>query len=171
MPTAGARTHPELPAGRGQTGALVRVGVIGLVAPAQRDRVVRDLTNELGVSQDDVAPEQHLPVTVRDEAVDLAQEVQVDGRLAALGAGLGGAAAAQVEGLVQADVEATAHKLRQQLVVEAAEEFGNPRIGRAQAERFGLDGEGVAEPFRHLRQRPVPVMDEPAVEVAEACSG
>ena len=168
MPTAGARTHPELPAGRGQTGALVSVGVVGLVTPAQRDRVLGDLIDHLGVLKDDVAPEQHLPVAVRDEAVDLAQEVQIDGRLAALGAGFRRAAATQVERLVQADVEATAHKLRQQLVVEAAEELDNPRIGRAQAERFGVDGEGVAEPFGHLRQRAVPVMDEPAVEMAEA---
>ena len=168
VPTARSGAHPELAAGGGQPGALVLEGMVGLVAPAQGDRVLGDAVDQFGMLEDDVAPEQRPAAAVGDHAVDPAQEVEVDGGTAALRARFGGAPPAEVEGLVQPDVETPAAELGQQFVVEAREQFQDARVGRAEAERFGVDGEGMPEALGHFGQRPVAVVDQPAVKVAEA---
>jgi hypothetical protein len=56
--------------------------VIGLVAPLERDGVCRQLGDQLGLLEDDVAPELHAMSARGDQRVHLLEEVEVDGDLA-----------------------------------------------------------------------------------------
>jgi len=168
LPARRARAHPELEAAGREVAHVLRERMAGVVAPLQRDEVLRQLGHELGPLQHDVAPELHPVPTRRDERVHAAQVLQVDALDAALVARGLRTAAPEVERLVEADVEALRAKTRQQLVVKVLEQ--RDRGGVRQVERVGLlvQAERVVDALGHFGQTPVARVLQPAVEVPEA---
>jgi hypothetical protein len=96
--------------------------VVELVAPFHGDGVFGQLGNELGALDDDVAPKLHRVAASRNGSMNLLQEVEVDALGATLFTRLLAAAEAQVEGLVEADIEDLAREVRQQLVIQVVQE-------------------------------------------------
>ena len=151
-------------------------GVAGLVTPLEGDRIRRNLSYPVGspgalvglVLDHHVAPELHPVVAPADQLVDPAQELEVDPHRAALGAGPGRAPAAEIEGLVEPGVERAAGEAGEELVEEVGQQVQAPRVGGAQAERLRPVAERVLDPLRDLGERPVAVVDQPPVQVAEA---
>src|SRR6185503_6756097 len=111
----------------------------------ERDGVAPQLGDELGLLDDDVAPELHAVAARGDERVHLLQELEVDAHLAFFGDGGRRAALAEIEGLVEADVELAAAEVRKQLVVEVGEQVEGARIGGAEAERLAPLAERVLD--------------------------
>src|SRR5436190_4197273 len=78
--------------------------------------------------QDDVAPE-HDPAPARSHfALNLFEEVEIDAAFAFGGAELFALAKPEVPGFVAADVEVRAGKIREQFIVESAQERECARI-------------------------------------------
>src|SRR6185295_6703117 len=137
-----ARADVELEPALGEQARLRVEGMAGLVAPGQRDGALRQLAHELRLLDDDVAPELHALAARADARVHGAQEVEVDVVLAAPLALRARATEAQVEGLVQPDVELAAREVRQELVVEVLEQRQAPGIERTEREGLLVDRKG-----------------------------
>ncbi len=56
--------------------------MIGLIAPDQRSCSIRKLGETCRVLQDDIAPKQRLSSITRDQSLELAQKIEVNGSLA-----------------------------------------------------------------------------------------
>src|SRR5262245_2302243 len=103
-------------------------GMISLIAPFERDRVLGQLGDQVGILYDDIAPELHGSAVRLHIRVDFLEKVEVDAPSAALIADLLAATLTQIDCLVAADVEHAAGEVRQQFVVEAAHQLKAARI-------------------------------------------
>ncbi len=91
--------------------------------------------NQLRIFQNDVAPEHHFFAARGNFAVNLFQEIQIDPTFAAFIAKLFALAAAQIPGLVAADVEEFARKVRQQFIVKTVQKREGAGMIRRQRRR------------------------------------
>ena len=96
----------------------------------ERMKPVRD---EFWIFQNDVAPEHHRFAARGNFAVNLFQKIEIDPAFAFGFAKLFALATAQVPGLVAADVEEPAGKVRQQFIVKSAQERAGCRDDSAPA--------------------------------------
>jgi hypothetical protein len=139
-----------------------------LVVPDQRDRLFRrQLRDQLRMLARDVTPEQRLnPVGVQgldDPSQVLQEHAAGTARLHLTLA----APAAELEGLVAADVDATAGVTREELLTQLHDEA---RVVLSRRERRGLEmhARARAPAIGRLGSPPVRVVGQPARHVAEA---
>src|SRR5262245_30137036 len=104
--------------------------MICLVTPVQRDQVLWQLTDQIGLVKDDVAPELHRTTATLHRVVNLQQKLQVYAFLAAALAFGFALPQAKVKRFVAADVEHAARKVRKQLVEQRLNQFQAARIQR-----------------------------------------
>src|SRR4051794_4088792 len=96
--------------------------MVRFVTPVQRDQMTRQFAYPFRVTQDDVAPEQDSPSARCCFALDLFEEVDIDAAFAFGGAELFALAEAEIPGFVAADIKVCAGKIREQFIVESAQE-------------------------------------------------
>ena len=167
VPGAGAGADVELDVGGGKGAALLVKGVLRPIAPIEGDAVLGQGLDELGLMEDDVAPELHPAPPLGAGLVNALEEVQVDLCGAAGLCLLLAPPLAQLPGLVAAYVEHGASEVRKVFVIQTLDKL----------QTFGGGGQGgtvaaaaaprVLKSIGALGQVPVLGVAEPAFEVAE----
>ena len=145
--------------------------MVALVAPVERDHVLRQLAHQLRVLQDDVTPEHRAFPARPCEFCHLQEEVEVHAPLALLLHGCGAASVAQqVERLVAADVDEPRPEIRQQLVEEPCDELERCGIGGTERRWVLLEAAPRERrtALRELRQMIVGGLSQPPLEMPEA---
>src|SRR5436853_7619079 len=99
---------------------------------------------------DDIAPELHRMTARCDIIVNLQQKVEVHAPFTTLLNCCSAAPLTEVEGLIAADVEHVAGEVRQELVVQAADELRAAGVNRSEAECTWTEAPRRHETSRHL---------------------
>ena len=92
--------------------------MVGLVTPIQRDDILGQFFNQLGIMQDDVSPKHHLPVPLFDLAINTLEEIDVNPAFAQAFAEHLALSATQIPGLITTHIKFVAREKRQQLVIK-----------------------------------------------------
>ncbi len=136
--------------------------------PDERHQIaIRQLADQLRVVAQDIAPEQHLGAISLQLRDDRQQEVEVDAAAPQRFDVLLASAFAELERLVEVDVDAAAGEVRAQLAVQAEHELATGRIG-IERRRLPLLAPARGPALRRLGEMVVGVETQPALHVAAA---
>ncbi|OQA13459.1 MAG: hypothetical protein BWY63_03461 [Chloroflexi bacterium ADurb.Bin360] len=167
-PAGRARTDVEGESCVGELRPMRVEGRIRLVAPFEGDDVAGQLLDQFRVMDDDIAPELHPASACSHFLVDFQEKIEIDLSCAALAARLGAGAKSQVNGLITAYVELFAAEVRQQLIVERAQQCNALRMFRREAERsLHFHAPGRFELLMCLCQGRIGRVLEPALHVTK----